>query len=220
MQAEPTNRPPSFSGETPHEGMGASAAPGRVEQDSPDQRLAELLAGLQGTHDRTFLCQIVDQTQDYVFRIALRTVKDASLAEDLTQEVFLTFVRGYQKIKDPRTLRKWLGSVAVYQARQFYADSSQALLTDQILDAVGPDAFESPATGLSDGELQGLRTALDEALRSIDARLRTCIMLLYLEGKPAPEVAQMMGVSLETVYSYRCRALVALQNHTTLRKWL
>ena len=50
--------------------------------------------------------------KDNVFRFVLSIVKNTYLAEDITQECFLKFIKNYNSIKDKSKIKAWLFTTA------------------------------------------------------------------------------------------------------------
>ena len=135
---------------------------------------------------------------DYVWRIARINVGDAA-ADDVVQEAFMVARRRWDDF-DGRNVRGWLYRITMNVARNHLRGRRrrQRALADapEPADALGPDvAFE-----WSDAARR-----LDACLRKLTPVKREAFMLHVVEGIPAGEVAEALGVPIRTIYS-RARA--------------
>lgn len=183
--------------------------------------LAELLGRLQVHHDITALTAIVEKTHLCLFRIAYGFVRDRNRAEDLTSEVFSVFVKRYPTIRDRTRLLSWLHGVALKCARKYRTNNQEVLVPGELLREIAEHRLEiDPPLAYRSADLSDLSKALTRAIANLPARYQQCIALLYLDGRPPKEVARIMGVSVESIHTYRCRALEQLSNNKDLREWL
>lgn len=149
------------------------------------------------------LAAVYDGHFRYVWR-CLRTlgVRDAWL-DDALQDVFLVVQRRLPEFDGRAELRTWLYAIAVRVARKYRARAGKE-----------PASIEDGALGeepASDGD--GERSAHSNerlllarrALAALDDAKREVFVLARVEQMSAPEMALVLGVPLNTVYS-RLRA--------------
>jgi RNA polymerase sigma-70 factor (ECF subfamily) len=75
--------------------------------EKPDKQLVqESLAGNQASFRL-----IVERTQDMVYRVAFRFLKDLHVAEDATQEVYLRLWKNLHKYRDGAKLTTWMYTI-------------------------------------------------------------------------------------------------------------
>ena len=101
-----------------------------------------------------------------VYRTAYSVVRDAGLAEDVTQEVFLRLHRFQSSAPTDELLRAWLLRVALNVARNTIRGRSRAAVREEEFAktaAVGTDGFASSALD----EDYERRTQLEEARRAL-----------------------------------------------------
>lgn len=135
---------------------------------------------------------------DYVWRIARLQVGDAA-ADDVTQEAFLVARRRWNSF-DGGSVRGWLYRITTNVARNHVRSRRRR---ERVMAAVPSPTQEA---GLEEqlGWSQAARR-LDEELRALTAVKREAFLLHVVEGIPAGEVAEALGVPTRTVYS-RVRA--------------
>jgi RNA polymerase sigma-70 factor, ECF subfamily len=137
------------------------------------------------------------------FRAIWRTlrrlgVRDAQL-DDAAQDVFIVVYRKLAEF-DGRSLRGWLYAIALRVASDYRRDAarrSSLALGDLVADAaLGPARITERNESIA-----LLHTLLDQ----LDVAKRTVFVLGELEQLSAPEIAEALGVNLNTVYA-RLRA--------------
>jgi RNA polymerase sigma-70 factor (ECF subfamily) len=152
-----------------------------------------LIAGDEGA-----LGECYDQYASFVYGLALRVVRDAKAAEDLTQDVFLClWERPALFEPDKGALRTWLGTLAHRRAVDHVRrEEARRRRDDATMTKVGhtPDV-EEMALALVTAER--VRAALDE----LPPEQRRAIELAYFDGKTYREVAGIMGIPEGTAKS-------------------
>jgi len=122
-------------------------------------------------------------------------VADAQL-DDAAQDVFLVVHRRLADFDARSPLRSWLFAIAVRVASDYRRRRSRAR-TEQLDESI-PDARPSPVQ-LS--EMQESVRLLHQLLNELDEKKRTVFVLAELEQLSVPEITQVLGVNLNTVYS-------------------
>ena len=192
-------------------------------EDSEQMDAREILKRLQESDAPRLFERIVDLTLGYVYGLALWATRDLHGADEVTQEVFLALRRQYPSIHDPDKLYAWLYGTTIRCAKKFYRASRKKAPHDlrYVLLSRMSGKYRGPLEQLVDAESR-LRLArdLDAALSTLSPAERQCLELAFQEEMDAPDIARRMGIKVETVYSYRARALKKLSSIQSLRKWL
>lgn len=168
----------------------------------------ELLVARVVAGDDSALATAYDRHAAYVFSLALRVSHDRSIAEDVTQDVFVFLWTHADRYDAGRgSLATWLGTIAHRrtvdrvrreEARRAREDRERALV-------VGDDR------DLSDDAVRSLtRDRVRCALASLPEEQRRCIELAYLGGKTFREVAVVLGIAEGTAKSRIRLALAKL----------
>lgn len=126
-----------------------------------------------------------DHYADMLYRLALSRVHHPEDAEDIVQEVFLKYMASYHKLRDDEHERAWLVRVTINHCNDHLRHHKRRRWVS--IDEVVELAEETPSTLL--------RETLDYSSKLPD-KIRTVILLHYLEGYAVQEVAQMLGISL------------------------
>ncbi len=149
---------------------------------------------------------------DGVWRLAQRLGVPDSGLEDAVQEVFLIAHRRLADFRGESTLKTWLGGITVRVAKDVRRSASRKGTPEPLEDH---PQLESPHRL---EETVSQRQALAQVLKLLDALdddLREVLVFADLEGLSAPEIAEITGTNLNTIYTrlrtarQRFNALVA-----------
>lgn len=144
---------------------------------------------------------------DAVWRVA-RTLAGAEAADDVTQEAFIVAHRNFARFSGG-SVRAWLFAIVRNVARNAVRASSRRVRNLAALQ--GPDAARRPD---EQAELDEATRRLDAFAASLPEAQREVFVLMDLEGLTAPTLAEMFGVPVQTVYSRRRAAHLALARFT------
>lgn len=146
---------------------------------------------------------IVEENFDVIWRALRGLGVPAEMADDEAQRVFMIAA---QKLDDvePGRERAFLFGTAIGVA----ANARRAVARRrEVSDEEAIDALEDPApNGEHALELKQRRALLDDVLAEMPEDLRTVFVLFVLEGLPAPEIAELLGLAGGTVASRLRRA--------------
>ncbi|WP_437766496.1 RNA polymerase sigma factor [Sorangium sp. So ce281] len=193
---------------TPLEGRARSRGFGRASlaPSTPPPTDAVSAAGAQAAP--LAFVEVYAQLFPLVFRTVRRLVVDASAHEDVCQEVFAVVHRRLPEFRGHSSLKTWVFGIVVNvvqahrrsQRRQSPAHRG----TGEIVDpeqVAGPSDL-SPYEAMKRAEAARV---VHDLLASLDEEKRVVLLLAELEELPASEIAQGIGVNINTVYA-RLRA--------------
>lgn len=152
------------------------------------------------------------QEFDHIFRryhaalcvYATRLVKDAHLAEDIVEEVFMKVL---QRNPFKKAVSDWRTFLYVSVRNSCY----KHLQRSNPLGQLSPSLLEAPDE--TDGEV--LYTEVyNQVMYALDALPDKCgkvIRMAYLENKSTTEIASTLGVTESTVYNQKARGLSLLR---------
>jgi RNA polymerase sigma-70 factor (ECF subfamily) len=136
---------------------------------------------------------------DFVWRSLRRLGVASSALDDAAQEVFLVAFRRARDFEGRSTVKTWLFGIAWNVARRAARAPSRR---EEPLSEHVPSAVTDQEESASRAEAV---RALYELLDELDAEKRDVFVMSELEEMPAPEIAEIAGIPLNTVYS-RLRA--------------
>jgi RNA polymerase sigma-70 factor (ECF subfamily) len=153
--------------------------------------------------DRSAFAELVRKHQGMVFSIALHSLRDQSLAEELAQEVFLDFFHHLKDLQSGAHAEFWLRKVAArrcidYVRRRRRQPNIGLDEAPELASApVEPDPFLSET-------LRRLTSSLPE-------KARMMVELRYQEDLAPAEIAEALDIPLNSVKSGLHRALAMLR---------
>lgn len=151
------------------------------------------------TRARSFRA-LYDAHVDFVWRNLRRLGVQLADAEDRSQEVFVVAHRRFDKFEDRgHGPRAWLFQIVLR-----VASDARRHRRRHPEDPDGGDATARASVAPTQTETVARREALsrlDMALETIDVGRRAVLVLHEIEEMTAPQIAQVLGVPLNTVYS-------------------
>jgi RNA polymerase sigma-70 factor (ECF subfamily) len=166
--------------------------------------------------DRRALEDLIGRHQRRVYRFGLKMCRDPEDAKDVLQETLLAAARTVKDFRGASSVSTWLYTIARSFCIKKRRRSKFAPEQEESLDAREPglearqvsDPSRSPEDELAGRQVE---TALERAIASLDPMYREVLVLRDVEGLTAPEVAEVMGLTVEAVKSRLHRARVAIR---------
>ncbi|HET7127665.1 MAG TPA: sigma-70 family RNA polymerase sigma factor [Gaiellaceae bacterium] len=168
----------------------------------------DAVLALLARSDDSALGELYDRYGGPAYRLALRILRDATLAQDAVQDAFLTAWRTAPSF-DPRRggVSSWLMTLVHRRAVDVVRreDRRRALPLDDAPVAAG-DATDETA------ETRELRRSVQAALEKVTPLEREALALAYYGGLSQSEIAEKLGVPLGTVKSRMFAGLARLRD--------
>jgi len=144
--------------------------------------------------------RLVKTYQHAVYRMALSILDDPDDADDATQDVFLSALRGLESFRENASLKTWLLSITINVCRTRLQRLNRRGRLQQILQSLfhlrSEQAHPEDEAMKSESD-----TALWRAVHTLDQKHRIPIVLRYYHDLPVAEIAVMLGVPPGTVHS-------------------
>ena len=167
---------------------------------------AQLLADFVHHGSETAFAELVSRQVDLVYSVALRLVKDNSLAEDVAQGVFLALARNAARLQQHPTLTGWLHRTTQNIALQTIRTENRRRHREQVL------INQSPLSSAeSESVWEVIAPQLDAALNALSEKDREVTLLRFFEKKTAAEIALLIGSSEDAVQKRAQRSLEQLR---------
>lgn len=133
----------------------------------------------------------------YVWKTLRRLGASAQDIEDLTHDLFVVVHRHLPDYDPERPLRPWLFGIAlrVLADHRRAARHKREIFTDEL------DPVDGAPTVLDRMEGEEARDLLMRALDRLDLDRRAVFVMHELDELPAPEIARVLEIPLNTVYS-------------------
>jgi RNA polymerase sigma-70 factor (ECF subfamily) len=149
---------------------------------------------------------VFSEFQKPIYNYVLRMVKDRSLAEELTQDIF---VRTYNSLPDFRGDSKvstWIFRIATNACLDHFRSKSykkhqktDLLSTEELLEATLPDDGAKPPTAEEELIHAEMSSCVRGYIDDLSEEYRAVILLHDLQGLTNPEIASITGTTLENV---------------------
>ncbi|MDP2603487.1 MAG: RNA polymerase sigma factor [Deltaproteobacteria bacterium] len=162
--------------------------------------------------------ELIERHHDEIFAYAWRLLAgDRSSdrktdAEDLVQEVYLRAYRNFSRLRANTNHRAWLYKIATHCAysrlRQIQGGRRKLAALASVAAALGSASDIAASQGQIDRRLRLL-------VNQLPAKQKACVTLRYFQDLDYPEIAQVLGCSLESaranVYQAIRRLRLALE---------
>lgn len=149
--------------------------------------------------------RLVQTHQQDVYRLAISILDDPDEADDATQEVFISALRGLDSFRANSSFKTWLFSITINVCRSRLRRGKSRARLSQILQSLihGEQAF--PERRRRDPESEVIQnetgSKLWQAIQALDEKHRIPIILRYYHDLPVNDIAEMLGIPDGTVHS-------------------
>jgi RNA polymerase sigma-70 factor (ECF subfamily) len=180
----------------------------------PNERNDDLLARAR-RGDRQALEALLAQHQAQVYRFGLKMCRDPEDARDVLQDTLFAMARGVRDFRGASSISTWLYAIArsfcIKKRRRskFAPAEARSLDSDASLEASElADPAKTPDDALAAREVE---VALEQAIGALEPMYREVLLLRDVEGLTAPEVAEVLRVSVQAVKSRLHRARLSVR---------
>lgn len=151
---------------------------------------------------------LYENYKTYVFSICLRMTHDPSLAEDLTQDIFLHVWRKISSFKGDSQFRTWLYRVAVNMVLLYFRrhKAVNVSLDNEVLPATELKLAETVHQPDLDEHI-----SLRRVLGQLSPRYRRVLMLHDVQGYRHEDISQLLGITSGASRSQLHKARVKLR---------
>jgi RNA polymerase sigma-70 factor (ECF subfamily) len=172
--------------------------------------------------DAEAFAQLLRRYERPIYNFLLRSVRDRSAAEDLSQEVFMRVITGAEGFNRQSKFSTWLYTIA----RHACIDHSRKMKHRRhaSLDGQGPETDDGPGSRLVDriannapsversADSEQMRERIARAVEALPEEQREVFLMRQVENLPFAEIALICGVPENTVKSRMRYALERLQD--------
>ena len=171
----------------------------------------DLLTAYRTSRSEGAFTELVRRYTNLVYSVAHRRLADASLAEEVTQAVFLRLAKAAPKVSGDAALVGWLHRTTVHVAIDVWRSETRRRAREQHAAAMEPTSSE-------DARLWSeMAPQLDEALNQLRDEDREAVLLRFFAQKRMREVGQALGVSEDAAKMRVSRAIDRLRAQLALR---
>jgi RNA polymerase sigma factor (sigma-70 family) len=168
----------------------------------------EALVALVARRDDAALAALYDRFGRVAYGLALRVLRDRSLAEDAVQEAFMTVWRNADRFVAERSKASSWILTFVHRRAVDLVRREQRRRTESVETRPDEDVAPSPD---EEAWLRLRRERVQEALRTLPDQQREAIELAYFGGFTQSELAERLGQPLGTIKSRMFTGLARLR---------
>lgn len=186
----------------------------------------KFLTGPNSTEGVSAFNTLVWRWEKPMYNFILRYLGKRDEARDLTQQVFIKVYRNLARLKDRERFSSWIYQIAanlcrdmIKQKRRRQSFSLENLQESGALEEAAhaeltllPDAALHPDRVVSRSELKGI---LEKALQEIPEEQRIVVIMKEYQGLKFTEIAEALGLSVNTIKSRMYYGLSALKKILT-----
>jgi RNA polymerase sigma factor (sigma-70 family) len=147
---------------------------------------------------------LVQRHLDLVYGTATRLVSDRGVAEEITQNVFLTLARKGKSLNEHPTLAGWLYKTTINKSRERIRAESRRIQREQL----AASAQEHQSKG--DSIWAPLVPVLDEGILELKESDRLTVILHFIEGRTFSQIGQLLGVGEDAARKRLRKSLIQL----------
>src|SRR5436190_13942881 len=165
----------------------------------------QLLQNYVERDSETAFRTLVNRYVNLVYSVAVRYVRDAQLAEEVAQAVFILLARKARGFRPGVMLSGWL-----FRTTRFVA--SRAVRAEQRRQRREQEALTMQQLTTTDDAWKRISPAIDEALESLGEADRNALLIRFYNEKSHRETAIALGVSEDAAKKRVTRALEKLRS--------
>lgn len=166
---------------------------------------------------RTLLAieEVIEEYGDYLLRIAYLYVKNEATAEDLVQDVFITFYEKKAQYRGESSLKTYLVRITVNRCHDYLRSwkYKRVVLFEKV---TGKHSQMTPERQLIETEE---KRDLVEVLFTLSVPYREVILLYYYEEMSTVEIADLLNCPESTIRTRLQRARKQLKNRMIDYEW-
>jgi len=159
-----------------------------------------LVVSLAIKGDRDAFAELVRRRQAWIRTLMRRCCGDLSLADDLSQQVFMQAWRKIRQLKDMTRFGGWIKRLAINEWLQYSRKNDPLGFTD------GEEALPE-----SHADTTSVAMDLDRAMATLPGPVSLCIALSYHDRLSHPEIEALTGIPIGTVKSHIRRGTARLR---------
>jgi RNA polymerase sigma factor (sigma-70 family) len=165
---------------------------------------SDLLAEFRESRSEQAFGELVRRYTNLVYSVAKRRLSNSSLAEEITQTVFLRLARAIPQLRGDAELVAWLHRTTTHASIDLWRVETRRRTREQQAAVMQLDADENVAWN-------ELAPVLDEALNELTDADRQTILLRFFERKSMRDLGALLGVSEDAAKMRVSRALERLR---------
>jgi RNA polymerase sigma-70 factor, ECF subfamily len=146
----------------------------------------------------------VDEVYQFVY---LRTGTNKSIAEDLTQEIFLEVYKGLSRFKGLSSERTWVFRIAKNRLNDYYRKQYRSMFESVCIDDVLDDQLVDTGQDIQENQIKSFeQETVRASLSALPKHYEIVLTLKYMDEGDTKEIALLLGKSPKAIESLLRRA--------------
>ncbi|MEI7528567.1 MAG: sigma-70 family RNA polymerase sigma factor [Elusimicrobiota bacterium] len=154
--------------------------------------------------EKEFFGELVLRHQDFIFNVVKNYVRFEEEARDITQDVFLKAYENIEKFRGDSKFSSWLYRIA-YNLSINWSERVKGRET-QLDDGFAETIPEEASAADEEFDRQLVLSRIKEIIEEIPVKYKVVIKLYYFEEKSYQEIADSLGIPINTVKIQLLRA--------------
>lgn len=146
--------------------------------------------------DYEAFAELVRRYSNLVYSVAMSSIRDSYLSEDIAQEVFVKAWRKLSQLDEGQKFSSWLISITKNQCLDELRKKAR----------IREEALSNADIGSLDAQKYSQRDLVWDAIDNLDDKYKLVIVMNYISGYTAKEIGQLLNVSQAAVESRLRRA--------------
>lgn len=168
---------------------------------------------------RAKVAELMHVHGDAVFGFCMRVVRAHTLAEDLTQQVFLEAYRDLDRFEGRSSPRAWLFGIASHRCLDALKSQQRRLQLIENDEQAMLD-FEDPGPApVEHVDYARLIAALEQCLQRLSPDVRATVLMRFQTGSTYEQLAVPLGATADTLQVRVARALPVLRQCLERKGW-
>lgn len=160
--------------------------------------------------------RIMDSHGEHLIRLAYFYVKDWAAAEDIMQEVFISYYRKADQFEERSALKTYLSKITINKCHDYLRSwrNKRSLFSNSL------GGLISSAKSPEETYVQQMdQSNLTNKILELPVKYREVILLFYYQEFTSNEIGEMLACSENTVKTRLRRAKDLLRQKVDLREW-
>lgn len=151
--------------------------------------------------------ELVEQYADYCYRVAYVYCKEHEAAEEIVQDVLMSYYSAQQRFNGESTLKTYLTKITVHKSYDYLRTRKRKFLFFKA--KIDEEKHFDPSYLHLQAEKNG---EVLQAVLDLDEKYREIIVLHYYEEMTLVEISDVLSLNINTVKSRHSRAKKQLQD--------
>ena len=157
--------------------------------------------------------QIMHEHTDYLLKLAYLYVKDWPTAEDIVQDVFITFYQKFEQFEERSSLKTYLSKITVNKCKDYL--KSWRYRMHSLTNSFSTKSKNNRNRLIEQDE----KLELADAVLQLPLKYREVIIYYYFEELSVIEVAKQLDLSDNTVKTRLRKARILLKDELKEEQW-